>query len=141
MICPIFHSKPHFLGTIKDDEKLVNCYNAADAFLIPSLEDNLPYTVMESLACGTPVVAFTTGGIPDMVQHDYNGYLAVYRSAQSFAEGMEWIVNYPDKEKLCQQARQTVMDKFAEAVIAQKHIELYSQLLKLPIQKSGGDNV
>lgn len=138
---PDFPFKTTFLGTIKDDEKLVNCYNAADAFLIPSLEDNLPYTVMESLACGTPVVAFTTGGIPDMVQHDYNGYLAVYRSAQSFAEGMEWIVNYPDKEKLCQQARQTVMDKFAEAVIAQKHIELYSQLLKLPIQKSGGDNV
>ena len=138
---PDFPFKTTFLGTISDDEKLVNCYAAADAFLIPSLEDNLPYTVMESLACGTPVIAFTTGGIPDMVKHLCNGYLAEYRSAESFADGMEWIVNHPDKEKLQQQARQTVMDKFAEKVIADKHIELYREALKLPVQETGGVNV
>ncbi|HEY0244262.1 MAG TPA: glycosyltransferase, partial [Mucilaginibacter sp.] len=92
---PDFPFKTTFLGTISNDEQLANCYAAADAFLIPSLEDNLPYTVMESLACGTPVIAFTTGGIPDMVQHQYNGYLAEYRSAQSFADGMEWAITYP----------------------------------------------
>jgi glycosyltransferase involved in cell wall biosynthesis len=132
---PDFPFKTTFLGTISDDAKLANCYAAADAFLIPSLEDNLPYTVMESLACGTPVVAFTTGGIPDMVQHEHNGYLATYRSAESFADGMAWAVNYPDKEKLQQQARQTVMDRFAEGVIATKHIELYKSLA------GGGANV
>src|SRR6202012_1595044 len=114
---PDFPFKTSFLGTINDDEKLALCYAAADAFLIPSLEDNLPYTVMESLSCGTPVVTFTTGGIPDMGKHEYNGYLATYRSSESFADGMEWVINYPEKEKLQQQARQTVMDNFSEEVI------------------------
>lgn len=129
---PDFPFKTSFLGTINDDEKLALCYAAADAFLIPSLEDNLPYTVMESLSCGTPVIAFTTGGIPDMVKHLYNGYLAAYRSAESFTEGMEWVINYPDKQKLQKQARQTVMDDFSEEIISKKHIDLYNRLLKKP---------
>jgi glycosyltransferase involved in cell wall biosynthesis len=126
---PDFPFKTSFLGTINNDEQLAQYYAAADAFLIPSLEDNLPYTVMESLACGTPVIAFTTGGIPDMVQHEYNGYLATYRSAESFADGMEWIIKHPDSAQVQQQARQTVMDTFSEEVIAQKHIALYESLL------------
>lgn len=125
---PEFPFKTSFLGTISDDERLALCYSAADAFLIPSLEDNLPNTVMESLACGTPVIAFTTGGIPDMVKHEQNGYLAGYRSSESFADGMEWIINYPDREKLQQNARQTVMENFSEEVIAKKHIELYNKI-------------
>lgn len=126
---PVFPFKTTFLGTIKEDEKLAACYAAADAFLIPSLEDNLPYTVMESLACGTPVIAFTTGGIPDMVQHQQNGFLAEYRSSQSFCDGMAWIINYPVKEALRKNARETVMQHFSEEVIAQKHIELYKSLV------------
>jgi len=121
--------KTTFLGTISNDEKLSACYAAADAFLIPSLEDNLPYTVMESLSCGTPVIAFTTGGIPDMVKHEQNGYLAEYRSSVSFADGMEWVLNHPDKQQLQQEARKVIMDSFAEPVIAQKHIGLYKQIL------------
>ena len=126
---PAFPFKTTFLGTVKEDEKLAACYAAADAFLIPSLEDNLPYTVMESLACGTPVIAFTTGGIPDMVNHQYNGFLADYRSSISFCDGMEWIINYTVKEALRNNARETVMQKFSEKVIAQKHIELYKSLV------------
>jgi glycosyltransferase involved in cell wall biosynthesis len=137
---PVFPFETSFLGTISDDKKLALCYAAADAFLIPSLEDNLPYTVMESLACGTPVVAFTTGGIPNMVQHGHNGYLAEYRSSQSFADGMEWIIKHPDKVLLQRQSRAVVMEKFAEPVIAAKHIELYEQLLDKKAQ-SGGVNV
>jgi glycosyltransferase involved in cell wall biosynthesis len=128
---PEFPFKTSFLGTISDDERLALCYSAADAFLIPSLEDNLPNTVMESLACGTPVIAFTTGGIPDMVKHEQNGYLAEYRSSESFANGMEWILDHPDRNKLQQQARQSVMDNFSEEVIARKHIELYNKINSL----------
>jgi len=127
---PDFPFKTTFLGKINDDEHLALCYAAADAFLIPSLEDNLPYTVMESLSCGTPVIAFTTGGIPDMVTHEENGYLATYRSSESFADGMEWVINHPDRKQLNQNARQAVMDKFSEPIIAQKHVDLYKQLIK-----------
>jgi glycosyltransferase involved in cell wall biosynthesis len=125
---PVFPFKATFLGTIKEDEKLAACYAAADAFLIPSLEDNLPYTVMESLACGTPVIAFTTGGIPDMVIHQENGFLAEYKSSQSFCDGMEWIKNHPVKEVLRTNARETVIQKFSESVIAQNHLALYKSL-------------
>ena len=126
---PVFPFKTTFLGTIKEDEKLAACYAAADAFLIPSLEDNLPYTVMESLACGTPVIAFTTGGIPNMVSHQQNGFLAEYRSSESFCDGLEWIINHPQKQKLKENCRETVMQNFSEKVIAQKHLELYQSLI------------
>jgi len=68
-----------------------------------------------------------------MVKHEHNGYLAEYRSAKSFADGMEWIINHPDKEKLQHQARQTVLDNYSEDIISKKHIDLYKQLLKLPL--------
>ena len=126
---PDFPFKTTFLGKINNDEQLALCYAAADAFLIPSLEDNLPYTVMESLSCGTPVIAFTTGGIPDMVTHEEEGYLATYRSSESFADGMEWIINHPDRVKLNQQARQKIMDHFSEEIIAKRHIEVYNELV------------
>ncbi|WP_345954870.1 glycosyltransferase [Mucilaginibacter sp. PAMB04168] len=136
---PEFSFKTNFLGTINDDARLAMCYAAADAFLIPSLEDNLPYTVMESLACGTPVVAFTTGGIPDMVEHQQSGYLAEYRSSKSFAEGMEWILTHPDKASLQKQARNAVIERYSEKVIAQKHLQLYQQVVNKP--EAGGQNV
>lgn len=126
---PEFPFKTSFLGKITNDDELANCYAAADAFLIPSLEDNLPYTVMESLASGTPVVAFATGGIPDMVRHEHNGYLATYRSAENFADGMQWIIDHPDRAALQERSRRSVMDNFSEEIIAKKHIDLYHQLL------------
>jgi len=127
---PDFPFKTSFLGRISNDEQLALNYAAADAFLIPSLEDNLPYTVMESLSCGTPVIAFTTGGIPDMVTHEKTGYLATYRSSESFADGMEWIIKHADRQQLNQNARQAVIDQFSEQIIAQKHIDIYKQLTK-----------
>ena len=126
---PSFKIDVTFLGTINDDDKLANAYAAADVFLTTSLEDNLPNTVMESLACGTPVVSFTTGGIPDMVHHQHNGYLARYKDSKDFAAGINWVYHHPDKEKLNEKARETVMENFSEDVIADKHIKLYQNLL------------
>jgi len=126
---PDFPLKTTFLGTISDDDKLAICYSAADVFLTPSLEDNLPNTVMESLACGTPVVAFTTGGIPDMVRHKHNGYLAKYKSSEDFAEGVSWVYNHKERDSLNANSRNTVEERFSERVIANRHIDLYQSLL------------
>ena len=126
---PEFPIQTTFLGTISDDEKLALCYSAADVFLAPSLEDNLPNTVMESLSCGTPLAAFTTGGIPDMVKHKHNGYLAEYKSSADLAAGIAWIYNYPNRAELNLNARQTVEEYFSEKIIAEQHIELYKSLL------------
>lgn len=126
---PVLPVSTTFLGTINDDEKLALAYSAADVFVSPSLEDNLPNTVLESLACGTPVVAFTTGGIPDMVKHKYNGYLAEYESAADLAAGILWVHQHGDMKSLSLNARNTVETQFSEQVIARKHIELYQSLV------------
>ncbi len=124
-----FNIPVKFLGTINNDEALAQAYSAADAFLTTSLEDNLPNTVMESLACGTPVISFTTGGIPDMVDHQKNGYLAKYKDADDFMNGLNWIYNHPNRSILNANAREKVMTHFSEAKIASDHISLYLSLL------------
>ena len=63
------------LGPIYDERLMSVVYSAADVFVIPSLMDNLPNTVLESLMCGTPVIGFPVGGIPDMIEHGKNGLL------------------------------------------------------------------
>ncbi len=85
--------KTKFMGSLKDEYSMALVYNAADIFIAPSLADNLPYTIFEALSCGTPVVAFDTGGIPDMVQHKVNGYLAKYKDAQDIVEGIKFVWN------------------------------------------------
>src|SRR6202012_4330508 len=78
----------HELNLINSQQDLTEIYNLADVFVTPSVEDNLPNTVMEALACGTPVVAFNTGGIPEMVDHLQNGYLAEFKSSMDMAKGL-----------------------------------------------------
>ncbi|CAM4103471.1 Glycosyltransferase involved in cell wall bisynthesis [Pedobacter westerhofensis] len=128
---PEFPFKTTFLGTISNDIHLAKCYSASDAFITPSLEDNLPNTVMESLACATPVVAFKTGGIPDMVEHLVNGYLADYESAEDLATGMEWLYHEESAAEIQKQARLTILKNFSEEVIAEKHMVLYQSLINL----------
>lgn len=128
---PEFPFKTTFLGTINKDDHLAKCYSAADAFITPSLEDNLPNTVMESLACATPVIAFTTGGIPDMVKHMQNGYLAEYENAADLANGIEWLYHRPNKEEVQKAARLSILTDFSEEVIAAEHIHLYETLIDL----------
>ena len=126
---PVFPFKTTFLGTINKDDHLAKSYAAADVFVLPSLEDNLPNTVMESLACATPVVAFKTGGIPDMVKHLENGYLADYKSASDLADGIEWLFLHEDKESVQKEARRTILNHFAPTVVASKHEELYQSII------------
>ena len=66
----------HFLGSVNSDSELRSIYCASDYFIAPSIQDNLPNTVVESLACGTPVIAFKVGGMPDLIKNDTNGFLA-----------------------------------------------------------------
>lgn len=90
----------HSLGYISDDEKLALAYSAADAFLFPSREDNAPLTIGESLLCGTPVVAFPVGHVPDIVKHGVTGYIAKYLDANDFATGIEWALNCAKNDEI-----------------------------------------
>ncbi|MDG5799336.1 glycosyltransferase family 4 protein [Marinilabiliaceae bacterium ANBcel2] len=121
----------HIMGYISDKETLIKLFNAADIFALPSLEDNLPNTVMESLACGTPVVAFNTGGVPEMIDHKKSGYLARIADYYDFASGMEFLLSNSEELNMHVNARDTILEKYSPAVVAQKYIDLYSSLLSL----------
>lgn len=115
----------HFLGSISSSETIVAVYNAADIFVIPSLQDNLPNTIMESLACGTPVVGYATGGIPEMIVHQDNGYLCPPKSIDELAAGMLWVFNHPNKEHLQNNARNFVVSHYQHSVIAAQYTTAY----------------
>ncbi len=66
----------HFLGEISSDSKLAEIYASADLFILPSLEDNLPNTIIEAMACGTPCIGFPIGGVPEMIETNCSGFLA-----------------------------------------------------------------
>lgn len=90
-----------FMGKVYDDYTLSLIYNAADVFVAPSLEDNLPNTVLESLYCNTPVVSFNIGGMPDMIEHKFNGYLAEVKDYKGLAKGIDYIINeFEEKDSL-----------------------------------------
>ncbi len=119
----------HRLGHLSDPQQIGLAYSAASVFVIPSLEENLPNTIMEALACGTPAVGFDTGGIPEMIDHRINGYVAEYRSADSLAKGILWVLEANAQGKLSAQARQKVLNTYAEEIVAQQYQDLYQSLL------------
>lgn len=114
---------------VKDDIAIAKLYQAADVYVTPTIEDNLPTTVMESLGCGTPVVAFNTGGIPDMVEHKKTGYLAEFKSVEDLITGIQWVQNHPHIETLSENCRRKAVDNFSPEVVLEKHIRLYKSLL------------
>ena len=116
------------LGYIRDEHRLVDIYNAVDLYVTPSLEDNLPNMIMEAMACGTPCVGFNTGGIPEMIDHLHNGYVARYQSAEDLANGICWTLNEGDYQSLSEQAVRKVAARYAEPVVARQFIELYNRL-------------
>jgi glycosyltransferase involved in cell wall biosynthesis len=118
----------HDLGKLSDQDMIVAAYSAADAMVVTSLEDNLPNTVMEAMACGTPVVGFQNGGIPDMIDHLENGYIASFKSALSVAEGIQWVLDNNQGGKLSALARQKVLTTYSEEVVARQYADLYQSL-------------
>jgi glycosyltransferase involved in cell wall biosynthesis len=117
------------LGVLTSDDDLVAAYNLADALVVPSLEDNLPNTVVESLSCGTPVVAFRTGGIPEMISQFKNGYLADVGSIPKLTNGLAFILNHPTPADLRQNARESAEKLFGEEEVGRRHVELYRSLM------------
>ncbi|MHC5916374.1 MAG: glycosyltransferase family 4 protein [Nostoc sp.] len=119
----------HYLGKLNDDFSLALVYAASDVFVAPSLEDNLPNTVMESLACATPCVAFDVGGMGDLIEHQQNGYLAKPFDVEDLAKGITWVLNDQHRsQNLGTYARTTVEQKFSLEKQAKKYLSLYQEL-------------
>lgn len=119
----------HFLGHLHDDLSLRVLYSAVDVMVVPSLQENLSNAIMESLACGTPVVSFGIGGNPDMIEHMLNGYLAKPYDINDLAYGISWILNHSEPSSLKEAARKKVLDKFDSLIVAEQYISVYRNLL------------
>ncbi len=117
-------------GKINSNKNLAQAYNSADVFVAPSLQDNLPNTVMESLACGIPAVVFNIGGMPDIVDHKLNGFLATPYSVEGLTDGIKWFFNeLSDGKSYANDARKKVLDNFTAEKITEKYRVLYKSLL------------
>jgi len=118
------------LGEINDDNLLASIYSAADVFVAPSLLENLPNTVMEAMACGTPCVAFRQGGLADLIDHKASGYLALPYDIEDLAQGIAWVLENKDRQtELALKARQKIKKEFNIEEVSNRYIKLYRELL------------
>ncbi|BDA71918.1 glycosyl transferase, group 1 [Rivularia sp. IAM M-261] len=123
--------KTHYLGHLYDDISLVSVYSAADVMLVPSLQESFGQTASESLACGTPVVAFNSTGLKDIVDHQENGYLAKPYEVEDFAKGIYWILEDKGRlEKLGFYAREKVEREFTLELQARRYYSLFQEIIE-----------
>jgi len=127
---PDFGFKTHYLGNLTDDITLSLVYAAGDVFVAPSMQDNLPNTVMEALASGTPTVAFNIGGMPDLIDHQQTGYLAQPYDIDDLAAGIVWVLDNRERHKtLCEKSRQKAEAQFTLTRQTKAYTALYEDLL------------
>lgn len=117
------------LGYVSDDKRIVDIYNAADVFVLPSLSENLPNTIMEAMACGVPSVGFKVGGIPEMIDHKKNGYVANYRDAKDLAAGIHWVLDEADRTELQRACLTKVTHNYSQHAVALNYIEIYNEAM------------
>jgi glycosyltransferase involved in cell wall biosynthesis len=130
-IPPAPASIPHFhLGSLENDRLLALAYSAADVFVIPSLQDNLPNTVLESFACGTPVIGFDIGGIPDMVRPRETGLLIPSGDVPALREAIrDLLLNDEKRAALSVNCRKTALTEYSLPIQARRYLSVYQSML------------
>jgi len=119
------------LGYLDDSKDLLTAYSAADVFFLPSLADNLPNTVLESLSCSTPVIGFRTGGIPDMIANEENGFIIENENIGSIPGIIEILKSDESKlTRLSQNARKSVLNEFSARKQSESYTSLYQRIQK-----------
>lgn len=121
----------HYLGRLDDNLTLCMAYNAADIFIAPSLQENMANTVLESMACGVPVVAFDVGGMGDMIRTGHNGELVSTASASGLADGITNLLQRGELVQLGSNGRRDAEEKFDILKIAEQYRRLYERVLSV----------
>ncbi len=125
-----FKMKVNYLGLLYDDVSLATLYSMADVMVVPSIQENLSNAIMESLACGTPVVGFDIGGNSDLINHKVNGFLVRKLDAENLTKGIKWVLNNADEEKLSINARESVLENFESKKVAKSYKKLYNSIIR-----------
>ena len=116
--------------SIQNDRFLSFIYSASDVFVAPSLADNLPNTVLESIACGTPVIAFSVGGIPEMVRPGITGYLANPADSAGLRSAMVALLSDDDKRlEMSAHCRQVALADYDLQIQARRYLKIYEEML------------
>ena len=100
-------------------------YAAANLYVTPSLEENLPNTIIEAAAMECPTVAFEVGGIPEIITHGVTGYLARYRDVPDLARGIEEVLRATEKGPIAQ-CRTDVLHRYDTTNIVQRYLNVYT---------------
>lgn len=118
------------MGKITSESELSTVYSAADLFLVPSTEDNLPNIVIEAMSCGTPTIAFNIGGIPDMICNGVNGCIVERTTARAYANTILELCNNPEFcEKMSEHCRMIAIKNFSLEVQAKRYLDLFVDLI------------
>lgn len=122
----------NFIKKTADENTLALYFSAADILLYPSLADNFPLVILESMSCGLPIVTFGIGGIKEVVTHKVNGYIAKYNATEDLLVGVNYILglNTKDLEKISVESRDKIIKHFGLNKMVNQYIELYKSLLK-----------
>jgi len=123
-----FRSYP--LGYISNEQRIVSVYQAADVFVLPSLSENLPNTIMEAMACGLPSVGFRIGGIPEEIDHQQNGYVADYCSGEDLANGIRWALSEADPTAVGKACLDKVARCYSHQRVARQYIQVYENAMR-----------
>lgn len=119
------------LGYLKNDRLKSIAFSAADLFIFPTRADNLPLVLQESIACGTPVVSFEIGGVPDLVRPGITGYLAPAENIKAFAQSIVQLLEDNQlRQKMSTNCRQIAVEEYALELQAQRYIDVYKECLK-----------
>ena len=116
------------MNYVSNEKELVDIYNAVDLYVTPSLQDNLPNTIVEAMACGIPCVGFNVGGIPQMIDHLHNGYVAEYQSAKDLANGIRWTLTEGEYDNLSEEACRKALSSYSESIISMRYIDIYNKI-------------
>lgn len=119
-----------YLGHLHDDISLNIAYCAADVVVVPSKQESFGQTASEAMSCGTPVVAFATTGLLDIVDHKITGYLATPNDICDLTFGIEWVLQNPNYEALSLASRAKVVNDFSYDVVSNKYISLYEDVTR-----------
>ena len=118
------------VGFVGDDDKLSRLYNVADVVVVPSRQDNLPLVGVEAQACGVPVVAFDTGGLPDVVEHLKTGYLARAFDTADLAHGIDWVLEDDERRRrLADSAADRARRLWSPDLVARRYLSVYQQAI------------
>jgi glycosyltransferase involved in cell wall biosynthesis len=118
-----------------NEKELVDIYNAVDLYVTPSLQDNLPNTIVEAMACGIPCIGFNVGGIPQMIDHLHNGYVAEYQSSKDLANGIHWALTEGEYESLSEEACRKAEKRFNLEIFSREIAESLLEISKMSPKK------